>query len=122
MLRGVARAADGRTRVEIGSDAGASGDHRDVGVADGTRVTVGIRPQDCGMSTGAGDGICAPPSRTSSTCSSSGLPPAPSPGIEEGIVVQTPAQESYEPEQKVVVSAPPERVYLFDTDTGERLR
>ena len=43
-------------------------------------------------------------------------------GMEEGIVVQTPAQESYEPEQKVVVTAPPERVYLFDADTGDRLR
>ena len=43
-------------------------------------------------------------------------------GMEEGIVVQTPAQESYEPEQKVVVTAPPERVYLFDAETGERLR
>ena len=30
--------------------------------------------------------------------------------------------ESYEPEQNVVVNAPPERVYLFDVDTGERLR
>jgi multiple sugar transport system ATP-binding protein len=36
--------------------------------------------------------------------------------------VQTPGQESYEPEQRVVVNAPPERVYLFDTETGERLR
>ena len=43
-------------------------------------------------------------------------------GVQEGLVVQTPAQERYEPEQKVVVGAPPERVYLFDTDTGERLR
>ena len=38
-------------------------------------------------------------------------------GMEEGIVVQTPAQESYEPEQNVVVTAPPERVYLFDAET-----
>ena len=43
-------------------------------------------------------------------------------GVQEGLVVQTPAQERYEPEQKVVIGAPPERVYLFDTDTGERLR
>ncbi|MDT5335721.1 MAG: hypothetical protein QOD90_1226, partial [Mycobacterium sp.] len=43
-------------------------------------------------------------------------------GVEEGIVVQTPAQEDYQPEQQVVISAPPERVYRFDTDTGDRLR
>ena len=43
-------------------------------------------------------------------------------GREEGIVVQTPAQASYEAEQAVTISAPPERVYLFDPDSGERLR
>ncbi len=43
-------------------------------------------------------------------------------GMEEGIVVQTPAQESYEPEQNVVVTAAPERVYLFDAESGDRLR
>jgi multiple sugar transport system ATP-binding protein len=42
--------------------------------------------------------------------------------MEEGIVVQTPAQESYDPEQDVVVTAAPERVYLFDADNGDRLR
>ena len=43
-------------------------------------------------------------------------------GMEEGIVVQTPAADSYEPEERVVVTAPPERVYLFDIDSGQRLR
>jgi multiple sugar transport system ATP-binding protein len=43
-------------------------------------------------------------------------------GVEEGIVVQTPAAESYEPEQQVRVTAPAERVYLFDVESGERLR
>ncbi len=43
-------------------------------------------------------------------------------GIEEGIVVQTPAEQTYEPEQQVTVTAAPERVYLFDKDSGERLR
>jgi hypothetical protein len=37
-------------------------------------------------------------------------------------VVQTAAAESYDPERRVVVTAPPERVYLFDIDSGERLR
>jgi hypothetical protein len=30
--------------------------------------------------------------------------------------------ESYEPAQRVVVTAPPERVYLFDNESEERLR
>ena len=43
-------------------------------------------------------------------------------GIEDGIVVQTPAEQSHDSEQQVSVTAPAERVYLFDADTGERLR
>ena len=44
-------------------------------------------------------------------------------GLAEGIVVQTRAEETYEPEQTPGRSPrPPERVYLFDADTGERIR
>ena len=39
--------------------------------------------------------------------------------MEEGIVVMTAVAESYGPEQPVVMTAPPERVYLFDIDSGE---
>jgi multiple sugar transport system ATP-binding protein len=120
VLRGVARVSDGRTRIEIGSNAG----HLDSAVtslADGTRVTVGIRPQDCGLSTAAGDGISTTVAYFEHLLEF-GLATTTVAGMEEGIVVQTPAQESYEPEQKVVVTAPPERVYLFDAETGERLR
>src|SRR6478736_2943226 len=52
VIRGTARVADGRTRIEIGSDAGYL-DSTVTSLADGTRVTVGIRPQDCGLSTAA---------------------------------------------------------------------
>jgi multiple sugar transport system ATP-binding protein len=90
-------------------------------LADGTRVTVGIRPQDCGLSTAAGDGISTTVAYFEHLLEF-GLATTTVAGMEEGIVVQTPAQESYEPEQKVVVTAPPERVYLFDAETGERLR
>jgi ABC-type sugar transport system ATPase subunit len=120
VLRGVVRAENGRLRVEIGSDAGAL-ETAATGIADGTRVSVGMRPQDCALSTGDGAGI-----RTTVAYFEHllefGLATSTVVGVEEGIVVQTPAQESYQPEQKVVVSAPPERVYLFDVDTGERLR
>jgi ABC-type sugar transport system ATPase subunit len=120
VLRGTARVSDGRTRIEIGSNAG----HLDstvTSLADGTRVTVGIRPQDCGLSTDAGDGISTTVAYFEHLLEF-GLATTTVAGMEEGIVVQTPAQESYEPEQKVVVTAPPERVYLFDAETGERLR
>jgi multiple sugar transport system ATP-binding protein len=120
VLRGVARVSDGRTRIEIGSNAGYL-DSTVTSLADGTRVTVGIRPQDCGLSTAAGDGISTTVAYFEHLLEF-GLATTTVAGMEEGIVVQTPAQESYEPEQKVVVTAPPERVYLFDAETGERLR
>lgn len=121
VLHGVARVDGGQARVEIGSDAG----HLETGVtgvADGTRVTVGIRPQDCSMSDGAdGRGINTTVAYFEHLLEF-GLATSTVAGMEEGIVVQTPPQDSYETEQRVVVTAPPERVYLFDTDSGERLR
>jgi ABC-type sugar transport system ATPase subunit len=120
VLRGVAKAVDGRISVEIGSNAGAL-ETAATGVADGTKVAVGIRPQDCALSTGEGPGLHTTVAYFEHLLEF-GLATTTVAGIEEGIVVQTPAQDDYEPEQQVVVSAPPERVYLFDVDTGGRLR
>jgi ABC-type sugar transport system ATPase subunit len=120
VLRGVVRAENGRLRVEIGSGAGFL-ETAATAVADGTRVSVGIRPQDCTLSVGDGTGIHTTVAYFEHLLEF-GLATSTVAGVEEGIVVQTPAQESYEPEQKVMVSAPPERVYLFDADTGDRLR
>jgi ABC-type sugar transport system ATPase subunit len=122
VLRGTAKTHEGGTRVEIGSGAGYL-DTSAAGVADGTRVTVGVRPQDCALSAGGGTGA-----GVSSTVAyfehllEFGLATSTVAGMEEGIVVQTPAQDTYEPEQRVTVTAPPERVYLFDADSGDRLR
>ena len=120
ILRGVARVEAGRVRVEIGSNAG-SLDTVATNVPDGTRVNVGIRPQDCA--------ITADPTRGMTTTVAYfehllefGLATSIAAGVEEGIVVQTPAADSYEPEQRVVVTAAPERVYLFDVESGQRLR
>ena len=120
VLRGTAKVHGGRVRVEIGSGTG----HLETnvtGLADGTRVTVGVRPQDCALTDGEGEGI-----RTTVAYFEHllefGLATSTVAGMEEGIVVQTPAQETYEPEQKVTVTAAPERVYLFDVESGDRLR
>jgi ABC-type sugar transport system ATPase subunit len=120
VLRGVARVQDGRVRVEIGSDAGYL-DTTATDVADGTRVSVGIRPQDSAMTAEDGHGISTTVAYFEHLLEY-GLATSTVAGMEEGIVVQTPAQDSYEPEQRVTVTAPPERVYLFDADSGERLR
>ncbi|OBF34845.1 ABC transporter [Mycobacterium sp. ACS1612] len=120
VLRGVAKVDNGRVRVEIGSGAGGletNAKH----VADGARVTVGIRPQDCALTSAAEKGITATVAYFEHLLEF-GLATSTVAGMEEGIIVQTPASESYEPEQRVVVTAPPERVYLFDAETGERLR
>ena len=122
VLPGTAKVVDGRVRVEIGSGTGYL-ETNVADVADGTRVTVGVRPQDCSMRSveGEGEGI-----RTTVAYFEHllefGLATSTVAGMEEGIVVQTPAQESYEPEQNVVVTAAPERVYLFDAESGDRLR
>jgi multiple sugar transport system ATP-binding protein len=120
VLHGVARAAGGTVRVEIGSGAGAL-DTTVTGVTDGTKVTVGIRPQDCVIGSDTGNGIRVTVAYFEHLLEF-GLATSTVAGIEEGIVVQTPAAESYEPEQQVTLSAPAERVYLFDSDSGERLR
>ncbi|MFG1932933.1 ABC transporter ATP-binding protein [Mycobacterium sp. NPDC048908] len=120
VLRGVAKVADGTVWVEIGSNAGGLATNVK-GVADGTRVAVGIRPQDCALTSTADTGITATVAYFEHLLEF-GLATSTVAGMEEGIIVQTPAADTYEPEQRVVVTAPPERVYLFDTETGERLR
>jgi multiple sugar transport system ATP-binding protein len=121
VLPGTARVERGRVRVEIGSGAG----YLDTSVAevpDGTAVTVGIRPQDCALS---GDGSTAGIAATVAYFEhllEFGLATTTVAGIEAGIVVQTPAEQSYDTEQQVTVTARPERVYLFDAESGARLR
>ena len=120
VLRGVAKVKDGKVRVEIGSNSGGLSTAV-TDVADGTRVTVGVRPQDCALTADAGKGIATTVAYFEHLLEF-GLATSTVAGMEEGIVVQTPAAETYEPEQRVVVTAPPERVYLFDSESGERLR
>lgn len=120
VLPGVVRTRDGKAHVEIGSGAGVLATTV-ADVADGTQVTVGIRPQDCAITAQGETGIATTVAYFEHLLEF-GLATSTVAGMEEGIVVQTPAADSYEPEQKVVVTAPAERVYLFDAETGERLR
>jgi multiple sugar transport system ATP-binding protein len=123
VLRGTARVDGGRVRVQIGEGAGYL-DTAVANVVDGTRVTIGIRPQDCVLSTGESAGGAGVTSTVAyfEHLLEFGLTTSTVAGMEEGIVVQTPAHESYEPEQRVTITAPAERVYLFDAENGHRLR
>ena len=120
VLPGTVRIHDGRVRIEIGSAAGYL-EATVTGLADAQRVTVGVRPQDCALSAGDDGGVSATVAYFEHLLEF-GLATSTVAGIEEGIVVQTPAEEVYEPEQQVRITAAPDRVYLFDPDTGERLR
>ena len=75
---GTPRMHDGRVRMEIGSDAGYL-DTVVTDVAEGSTVTIGIRPQDCALRR-ATPPASARPSPTSSICSSSASRPAAWPG------------------------------------------
>lgn len=120
VLRADARVVDGRVWAQIGSDAGRLATSVN-GLADGAKVVVGVRPQDCAITSDTAAGLTATVAYFEHLLEF-GLATSTVAGLEDGIVVQTPAAETYEPEQRVVVTAPPERVYLFDPDTGERLR
>jgi ABC-type sugar transport system ATPase subunit len=123
VLRGVTTTVDGRIHVEIGSGAGtlATTVAAGSGIADGTQVSVGVRPQDCTITDDASAGISATVAYFEHLLEF-GLATTTVAGIEEGIVVQTPAADRYDTEQRVVVTAAPERVYLFDMESGARLR
>ncbi|BBY88794.1 ABC transporter ATP-binding protein [Mycolicibacterium tokaiense] len=123
VVRGITRVKDGRVHVEIGERAG-SLETTVTGIPDGTAVTVGVRPQDCALAaeeSGAEGGITATVAFFEHLLEF-GLATSTVAGMEEGIVVQTPAQESYQSEQRVSITAPAERVYLFDAESGDRLR
>ena len=87
--------------------------------AEGTEVMVGLRPQDC-VTSGPAD------LRGEVTVFEDllefGQATVRVPGVEKSIVVQTPAEESYRPGDEIAISAPAERIYLFDATTGDRLR
>ncbi|MFQ6396090.1 ABC transporter ATP-binding protein [Nocardia sp. KC 131] len=92
-------------------------------VTDGQRVKVGVRPQDSRIVTGpAGPGQLAASVRYFEHLMEFGRAALDVPGVEGTVLVETPSQENFEAHQPVALSAPPQRVYLFDPDSGKRLR
>ncbi|WP_298804600.1 ABC transporter ATP-binding protein [uncultured Pseudokineococcus sp.] len=98
------------------------------GVAEGDRVTVGLRPQDARISR-VEDGRRAAPDdgvpasvRVFEHLLEFGLATLDVPGVDTGVVVQTDPDQRYAPGERVVLQAPAARVHLFDPDGGRRLR
>jgi multiple sugar transport system ATP-binding protein len=89
------------------------------GLSEGTDVVVGLRPQDC-VTSGPADlrGEVA----VFEDFLEFGQATVKISEVQMPIVVQTPAEETYRPGDEIAISAPAERIYLFDTTTGDRLR
>lgn len=96
----------------------------------GRRVVVGMRPQDC-VTAGSvrpedGDGSRGPGLHgrvlVFEDLLEHGLATVEVPGLEERLVVQTPADERWSPGDPISFTAPPARTYLFDAETGDRIR
>ncbi|OZE80155.1 ABC transporter ATP-binding protein [Rhodococcus sp. 15-649-1-2] len=119
VLDGVVRRSGTSSVVEIG-DGTLSVNVTDV--SDGTSVKVGIRPQDASIVAGvAGDGQIAASVDYFEHLMEFGQAKISVAGGGE-LLVQTPARESYRSHDRCALSAPAERIYLFDRESGLRLR
>jgi multiple sugar transport system ATP-binding protein len=88
--------------------------------AGGRDVKVGIRPADAVLSeAGAGLPVRV---RHYEHLMEFGLATIDVPGSDARTVIQTPAQQRLSPEQQLTLTADPARIYLFDPESGDRLR
>src|SRR5690625_1615112 len=111
---------DGRVDVRIGRDGRLS--TAATTAEDGRPVTVGLRPQDCVLTGDAGGMVVSGDVRVFEDLLEFGQATVEIPGVDGTVVVQTEADESYERGDRLRIGAVPERVYLFDVETGERVR
>lgn len=116
LMPGVIHRVDGRVEVEVAGQRllPASSTARD-----GQKVTVGMRPQDCRTT--------VEPALTGTVIVfedllEHGVARIEVPGLEKPLVVQTPAEQSWSTGDSISFAAIPERVYLFDAETGDRVR
>jgi ABC-type sugar transport system ATPase subunit len=124
LFPGVVRREGGEVTVSVGGN-------RLVPAAstpeDGRKVVVGMRPQDCvtdgsrGRAGADGSGVVGEVAVFEDLLEH-GLATVRVPGLNETLVVQTAAEESFVSGDEIRFSAPPERIYLFDINTGERIR
>jgi multiple sugar transport system ATP-binding protein len=90
-----------------------------VRVPDGRDVLVGLRPQDCHPTGGPGlEGTVL----VFEDLLEFGLATVELPGIDTRVVAQVEPGHPLRAGDPVTIAAPPERVHVFDPETGERLR
>ncbi|PSL04756.1 carbohydrate ABC transporter ATP-binding protein (CUT1 family) [Haloactinopolyspora alba] len=120
LVDGVVQRSGGKTFVRVG-DAGML-PVTATGVADGRAVTVGLRPQDCHTGVGAEQPALEGEVRVYENLLEFGQATVDVPGVDEPVVVQTPADERLAGGDVLRFAADAGQVYLFDDDSGERLR
>jgi multiple sugar transport system ATP-binding protein len=134
LVEGLVRRTAGGTSVVLGavteSPAGALATSATT-AAEAARVTVGIRPQDCRVQVadaggrvqdaGAGPSVAAEVTVFEHLLEF-GLATVTVPGVDGTLVVQTPADVRYAPGQALRITARPDRVYLFEHESGARIR
>jgi ABC-type sugar transport system ATPase subunit len=90
--------------------------------SDNKPVIVGLRPQDCRVDVPEDEPAIEGEVRVFEHLLEYGQATIDVPGVDGPIVAVTPADENWDHGTPVRVSAPPQRVYLFDPDSGARIR
>ena len=118
------RSSDDGVIVKVGS----AGSLRTAARAGGARpVVVGLRPQDCVVERGERDATNGMRAfegsvRVFEHLLEFGLATVDVEGLDESFVVQTAEDVVYDRDDRITLSADPERVYLFNPESGERIR
>jgi len=111
---------DGRaTAVRIGADSVLTSSATTAEA--GSTVAVGVRPQDCRLAAGTGPAVTAEVLVVEDLLEFA-LITVSVPGWEGPVVVQLLPNASYRSGDTIRFTAEPSRVYLFDVESGERIR
>ncbi|ASW53130.1 ABC transporter ATP-binding protein [Plantactinospora sp. KBS50] len=120
LLPGVVEHRDGRVLARVGA---AGSLLTGCATAEpGRRVVVGIRPQDCQVGLPVDAPGLSGSVRAFANLLEFGQLSVDVPGVDAPVDVLTDAHTVMRPGEPVRFAAPAARVYLFDTDSGERLR
>lgn len=88
----------------------------------GRAVVVGMRPQDAEVDVPSTGTYVPGEVQVFEHLLEFGLATVTVPGLDEKVVVQTPADVDHDRGDVVRLGAPPQRVYLFDVQSGDRIR
>lgn len=119
LLTGTIARDGGSTAVRVGTDGVLISSAMAAVV--GAAVSVGVRPQDCRLAGADGPAMTAEVLVVEDLLEFT-LITVSVPGWEGPVVVQLPPNADHRPGDKLRFTAEPSRVYLFDPESGERIR